>query len=188
MVAIRSLDGQKDRQVGERDAERYTSESTKGPDQGSIPMKMNTNRRTLLKGLGGALTLPLLEGEANAASKDATPTRFLVVGNPLGMHPEHFFPQDFGRDFTISPTLRSLDWLKDRMTILSHADHGMNNGHGREIAFLNGVLPVNSLAYPEKNISVDQVMARHTGGQRSLFIDQCGPRTRDPNELECQWR
>ena len=137
---------------------------------------MNTNRpsllrRSLLKGLGGALTLPLLETgvvRSQAAESNAKPqslTRLLVVGNPLGMHPEHFFPKDFGKDFTISPTLSSLDWLKDRMTVLSHTDHGMVNGHGREISFLNGVLPADAGAYAEKNISFDQLMARHTEGR-----------------------
>ena len=129
---------------------------------------MKMNRRNVLKGLGGVLTLPLLEAGicgADSARPKATPTRLLVVGNPLGAHPEHFFPTDFGRDFTLSPTLRSLDWLKDRMTVISHTDHGMNNGHGREISFLSGVLPTNAAAYPEKNMSVDQVIARHTGGQ-----------------------
>lgn len=67
------------------------------------------------------MTLPLLESLSFAAPSQAdVPTRFLVVGNPFGMHPEHFFPKQFGKQFEISPTLRSLDWLKDRMTILSH--------------------------------------------------------------------
>ena len=91
--------------------------------------------------------------------------RFLVVGNPLGAHPEHFFPTDFGKNFTISPTLSSLDWLKDRMTVLSHTDHNMQSGHGKEVAFLSGVLPEQSGAFPEKNLSVDQLMARHTSGR-----------------------
>ncbi|SMP43034.1 Protein of unknown function [Neorhodopirellula lusitana] len=128
---------------------------------------MDTTRRNVLKGLGGALTLPMLEAstrQAQAAGSKDTPTRLLVVGNPLGAHPEHFFPADFGKSFTLSPTLRSLDWVKDRMTVISHTDHGMVNGHGREISFLNGVLPANAAAYPEKNMSVDQVMARHTSG------------------------
>ena len=123
---------------------------------------MNTNRRTLLKGIGGALTLPLLESDA--AESATAPTRFLVVGNPLGMHPDHFFPKDFGTDFALSQTLESFEWMKDRLSIFSHTDHGMNNGHGREVSFLSGVLPENSLAYPEKNMSVDQLMARHSGG------------------------
>ena len=121
------------------------------------------DRRIVLKGLGGALTLPLLE--AGTLANQSPPLRLLIVGNPLGMHPENFFPQQFGKTFTLPKTLRSLEWLKDRMSILAHADHGMVNGHGREISFLNGILPENSQAYPEKNVSVDQVIARRTSGR-----------------------
>ena len=124
---------------------------------------MHMTRRDALKGIGGALTLPLLESQMSAAQ--SPPTRFLVVGNPLGMHPDHFFPADFGRAFTLPETLRPLAWVRDRLTIVSHTDHGMNSGHGREISFLNGVLPDSSAAYPEKNVSVDQVMARRTHGR-----------------------
>lgn len=98
-----------------------------------------------------------------AASKP--PSRFLVVGNPFGAHPDFFFPRDFGKDFTPSHTLQSLEWLKDRMTILSHTDHNMVSGHGREIAFLSGVLPTEAGAFPEKNMSLDQLFARQVGSQ-----------------------
>jgi len=124
---------------------------------------MKTNRRTFIKGIGGALTLPFLESTGLAG--EAAKTRFLVVGNPFGMHPEHFFPKDFGKEFTISRTLKSLDWMKDRLSILSHTDHNMVSGHGREVAFLSGVLPADAQAFPEKNMSVDQAVARHTGAQ-----------------------
>lgn len=124
---------------------------------------MNTHRRKFLKTIGGVLSLPALE--SFGAAKEGPPMRFLVVGNPLGAHPEHFFPADFGKDFTISPTLSSLDWLKNRMTVLSHTDHNMQSGHGKEVAFLSGVLPEQSGAFPEKNLSVDQLMARHTSGR-----------------------
>ncbi len=127
---------------------------------------MSTTRRTVLKGIGGALTLPMLESLSLAApSRDNTPTRFLVVGNPFGAHPDNFFPTDFGNDFSISPTLKSLDWLKDRLTIISHTDHNMVSGHGREISFLSGVLPTDAQAFPEKNMSLDQLFARHIGSQ-----------------------
>ncbi|MEC5125443.1 DUF1552 domain-containing protein [Verrucomicrobiales bacterium BCK34] len=124
---------------------------------------MKTNRRRFIKGLGGALGLPFLESTSFAA--EGPTTRFLVVGNPFGMHPDHFFPQDFGQDFTVSRTLKSMGWLKDRTTILSHTDHNMVSGHGREVAFLSGVLPTDAMAFPEKNMSVDQAVARHTGAQ-----------------------
>lgn len=124
------------------------------------------NRRALLKGIGGALTLPMLESTSRAAaSDDDVPMRFLVVGNPFGAHPEHFFPQDFGSQFTISPTLSSLDWMKDRLTVISHTDHNMVSGHGRELSFLSGVLPSDALAFPEKNMSLDQLFARHVGSK-----------------------
>ncbi|MDE0874819.1 MAG: DUF1552 domain-containing protein, partial [Acidimicrobiales bacterium] len=120
---------------------------------------MNTTRRTLIKGLGGALTLPFLETSplAVASAAGGTPTRFLVVGNPFGMQPDHFFPKEFGKNASLSHTLRSLEWMKDRMTVLSHTDHNMVGGHGREISFLSGVLPADAQAFPEKNMSVDQV-------------------------------
>ncbi len=127
---------------------------------------MNTTRRTALKGMGGALSLPMLESLSFAAAKASEVlTRFLVVGNPFGAHPGHFFPQDFGKDFTISPTLQSLEWLQDRLTVISHTDHNMVSGHGREISFLSGVLPTDAQAFPEKNMSLDQLFARHVGSQ-----------------------
>ena len=127
---------------------------------------MNTNRRCFLRGLGGTVTLPFLDSLSSAEPNQISArTRFLVVGNPFGMHPQHFFPSDFGKDFTISPTLKSLSWLKDRLTILSHTDHNMVSGHGREISFLSGVLPSDARAFPEKNMSLDQVLARHVGSK-----------------------
>ena len=127
---------------------------------------MNINRRTFLKGMGGALALPMLDSFSFGSSANAqAPTRFLVVGNPFGAHPENFFPREFGQDYTMAKTLRTLDWARDRLTILSHTDHGMVSGHGREIAFLNGILPETAGAYPEKNISIDQLIARRTGSK-----------------------
>ena len=129
-------------------------------------LSMNLTRRNAIRGIGGALTLPLLESQSGAApSPGPPPVRLLVVGNPFGAHPDHFFPRDFGNDFSISPTLRSLDWLKDRMTVISHTDHNMVSGHGREISFLSGVLPADAQAFPEKNMSLDQLFARHVGSQ-----------------------
>ena len=55
------------------------------------------NRRNFVKGIGGVLSLPLLESLA-LDKTGRVPTRFLVVGNPLGMHPEHFFPLEYGKN------------------------------------------------------------------------------------------
>ncbi len=131
-----------------------------------------------MKMFGGALTLPLLESTAPAVraatGASGVPTRLLIVGNPFGAHPHHFFPKEFGKEFHLPKTLSSLDWLQDRLSILSHTDHGMKSGHGREVAFLSGVLPETSAAFPEKNMSIDQVVARRTGSAtRFSSINAC---------------
>ena len=131
-----------------------------------LSVSMNTNRRTFIKGLGGALALPLLESSTvAAATAKARRTRMLVVGNPFGMHPDFFFPKEFGKDVALPQTLKSLDWVKDRLSVLSHTDHNMVSGHGREISFLSGVLPADAAAFAEKNMSVDQVMARQVSAE-----------------------
>lgn len=146
-----------------------SSQANDDPDSYDISgclENMRTDRRRFLKGIGGALALPLLETHLSAGSAAHTPvTRFLVVGNPFGAHPDHFFPRKFGKRFTFSPTLEPLAWLQDRMTVISHIDHNMVSGHGREIAFLSGVLPAEAQAFPEKNMSLDQLFARHVGSQ-----------------------
>ena len=134
------------------------------------------DRRSLLQALGGALTLPVLESMSSAATTadPGTPTRLLIVGNPFGAHPDNFFPKEFGEDFRFPKTLRSLEWLRGRVSILSHTDHNMKSGHGREIAFLSGVLPETSAAFPEKNMSIDQIVARRTGtSTRFASVNAC---------------
>lgn len=135
------------------------------------------NRRTLLGAFGGALTLPLLESPVSArpaVARQVTPTRFLVVGNPFGAHPDNFFPKEFGTDYKFPRTLSSLEWLRDRLSIFSHTDHNMKSGHGREVAFLSGVLPETASAFPEKNMSIDQIIARRTAAEtRFPFVSAC---------------
>ncbi len=135
------------------------------------------NRRTLLGAFGGTLTLPMLESTASAApavARPSTPTRLLVVGNPFGAHPDNFFPKQFGTNFTFPRTLRSLEWVRDRLSIFSHTDHNMKSGHGREVAFLSGVLPETAAAFPEKNMSIDQIVARRAAAEtRFPFVSAC---------------
>ena len=72
---------------------------------------MSLDRRRFIKGTGGILALPFLESAAFGAgdSSGKVPTRFIVVGNPFGMHPDFFFPKEFGKDAALSKTLGSLD-------------------------------------------------------------------------------
>ncbi|MEM9645167.1 MAG: DUF1552 domain-containing protein, partial [Planctomycetota bacterium] len=143
---------------------------------------MIQNRRALLRTFGGALALPALESIATDNSATAAapsvnpggPKRFLVAGNPFGAHPENFFPKKFGKNYQFPRTLKSLEWLRDRLSIFSHTDHNMKSGHGREVAFLSGVLPETASAFPEKNMSIDQIVARRTAAEtRFPFVTAC---------------
>ncbi len=72
-------------------------------------------RRTLLRGLGVALALPLLDAMRpavlSAAERkndvlSAAPRRMLGICNNLGLLPEKFFPTDSGSGYTLSPYLQ----------------------------------------------------------------------------------
>jgi len=124
---------------------------------------MKIKRRSFLKGVGGALALPLLESFGSVAM--SSPTRFLVVGNPLGMHPDNFFPQTFGHDYRLPQTLQSLVWLRDRLTVISHPDYGMVSGHGRAVTFATGLLPPPAgfpvRPHPERAAQLSLAQAAH---------------------------
>jgi hypothetical protein len=126
----------------------------------------NLNRRTFLRGAGGALlSLPLLE--AMGASKTTqVPVRMVCVGNNFGYIPKLFFPTETGPGYTMPTLLNVLEPHREDFSIFSQLDHGTEGvgGHGGVHAFLSGILAKNSKGYDEGNISMDQKAAAHVGG------------------------
>ena len=61
------------------------------------------NRRRILRGLGVALTLPVLDCHRSPAAICAPtqPRRMLLISNNLGVLPKNFFPADVGPDCRI---------------------------------------------------------------------------------------
>src|SRR2546421_7894357 len=105
-----------------------------------IVTKRAIPRRTILRGLGAAVALPLLDGMVPAfASMRATaanPVRRLgIVYAPNGMIMQQFTPKAEGTAFELSPTLEPLAPFRDRMIVLSglankeaHPREGEGNG------------------------------------------------------------
>lgn len=119
-------------------------------------------RRTVLRGLGLSIALPLLEREACAAPVTAaSPMRMVCVANPLGFIPDIFFPQQSGRDYKTTPLLAPLQ--RDKFTVFSNLDHGVSGGHSGVHAFLSGIRDNEASQFPGKNITVDQRAAEYTG-------------------------
>ena len=72
---------------------------------------MILTRRNFLKASSTLLPLPLMA--QNTAEGTSAPKRLVIIGNEFGMHPDSFFPKDFGKNFTLSEELKMFSWIKD---------------------------------------------------------------------------
>ena len=121
------------------------------------------DRRSFLQGVGVALALPMLESRARGAQPQR-PRRILAIGNHLGFYPQAFFPKVAGADYVSSQTLKNIEKHRKDFTVFSNLDDGANGGHAGVHAFLSGgIRKEESKGFPEKNVSLDQVAAEHSG-------------------------
>ena len=133
----------------------------------SIGKPPTIDRRRFLQGAGLSLALPLLESgvpRVFAAAPAQRPRRILAIGNHLGFYPPAFFPKAAGADYVSSQTLKNIEKHRKDFTVFSNLDDGANGGHAGVHAFLSGgIRKEESKGFPEKNISLDQVAAEHSG-------------------------
>ncbi|MFN7135849.1 MAG: DUF1552 domain-containing protein, partial [Myxococcales bacterium] len=80
------------------------------------------SRRTLLRGAGAALGLPLLEAmlPSAASAAAAAPKRLVVFYVPNGMIRRSWTPADEGAGWTVTPTLAPLAPLKSDVLVLTN--------------------------------------------------------------------
>ena len=132
-------------------------------------------RRTVLRGLGTTLALPLLEAmapTARAADLAARAKRLLVFYTPNGMTMDAYRPVTTGRDFVLPPTLAPLAPFREQITVISGLGHPQAAalgdrpaGHGRSCpAFLTGAHAKQTEGPDIRcGVSMDQVFAAHLG-------------------------
>ncbi len=122
------------------------------------------NRRDFLK-FGAALPVALhsLAARASARPKADPPKRIIFICNSLGFFEPNFFPAERG-NLETSKYLKEVA-TKDKMTVFQNLFHpGMEtSNHDSEKSFLTGAANPESLNFVN-TISVDQVLARHMGG------------------------
>ncbi len=117
-----------------------------------------------LQGTTLALTLPTFQSlSAVTADEEASPRRLVCVGNHLGFYPGNFFPQEAGKNYTPTSTLKPLETHRDEFTVFSNLDHGLNGGHRAVQGFLTSIKKEEAAGFPEKNVSLDQAAAEHVG-------------------------
>lgn len=126
------------------------------------------SRRSLLRGLGVSLSLPLLNAMAPLASHaqaPAKPRRMFGICNNLGLLPGEFFPTDAGRDYTPSSYLKILQDYRRDFTVLSGVSHpNVDGGHPSDVSFLTAAPHPASGSF-RNTISLDQYIAERIGNQ-----------------------
>ena len=128
------------------------------------------SRRTLLRGAGAAIALPMLDAMTPAfANSPEKIHRFQTVYIPNGMAMEYWSPATLG-DYELTPILKPLANYKEKMRVISGLKANWNIAHaGAGGSFLTGVTQggkteVEILA----DISIDQILANELGKQTQL--------------------
>ena len=138
-------------------------------------------RRTVLRGMGTALALPLLDGMVPAltalAKTPAVTRRLGVVIVPNGAPEEYWTPKTAGADFEWTPSLQPLAPVRDHVLVMTGLDSvGAEPGRGTThsqaaSALLTGARPRRTTgAALELGISMDQVAAGAEGLGRETAL------------------
>lgn len=139
------------------------------------------SRRTVLRGVGTAISLPLLEamhatsiGRVASAAESDAPLRLAFLYVPNGMHMPDWTPNEKGNNFNLRPIMQPLEQHKQQLNVLTNLTldgaraHGDGGGdHARSAAsFLTGAHPKKTNGADIHNgVSVDQVIAQQVGDE-----------------------
>jgi len=150
----------------------------------SFLSRKHLSRRTILKGAGVTIALPLLDamipaGTALAQTVGAPSPRLGFVYFPHGALQEEWQPKAVGRNPDFPFILQPLEPFRDYITVVS----GLRNKGGEsasphgiiEETWLNCVSPRQRSAKTGVGVTVDQIAARHLGKETSLpSLELCG--------------
>ena len=150
--------------------------------------KKHLTRRTLLRGMGTSLALPLLDAMIPAATAWAQTaarpqTRLGYIFFPHGAVMDRWQPESPGRDFEVSEILSPVARFKDKMTVVSGLrnkpaessdPHGIIAG-----TWLRCVAPEDT-SDPSRGVTADQLAARHIGQETTFPSIEVGTPTGGP--------
>ena len=146
--------------------------------------RKHLSRRTVLKGAGATIALPLLDAMVPAATvlaqtAAASKPRLGFVYFPHGALQDEWTPTRTGRDFDFPFILEPLEPFRDHVTVVS----GLRNKGGEsssphgiiEETWLSCVSPRLRNAKTGIGVTADQIAARHLGKDMSLpSLELCG--------------
>ena len=161
--------------------------------------KKHISRRTLLRGAGVSLALPLLDSMVPAQTPlrqtAASPVRrFVGIWHPHGAAPGYWSPLQEGPDFDFSFITKPLEPFSIRVTLITGLDmpEAMANedepggDHARGAVLLSGARPRRNAVSPYLGVTIDQLIAKKYGqdtilGSMQLGVEDTG------NFGNCNW-
>ena len=146
--------------------------------------RKHLSRRTVLRGMGAAVALPLLDSMTPAFAATSEPPRRLgFVYVPNGVVLADWTPKGEGSEFELSRILRPLEPVKSHLVVISGLAHkngdALGDGPGDHAraggSYLTGAHPHKTAGADIHNgVSVDQIAAGHLGAQTRLASLELG--------------
>ena len=143
--------------------------------------KKALGRRTMLRGMGTVMALPLLEamgGTARAVEASAAARKRLqVIYTPNGMMMENWTPKTAGEGYELSPILKPLEPYRNKFTVFSNLSHvqaeALGDGAGDHGRCCGGYLTGTHVKKTEgaditAGVSMDQVVAKQFGEKSQI--------------------
>ena len=139
--------------------------------------KLSLPRRTFLRGIGAAVSLPLLEAMvpamtalAQTAAKPAK--RFGAIYVPHGAIMDQWTPTSVGRGFEFTPTLKPLEPFKNSLVVISNLTRAGTTVGDHAVApsgWLTGALAKQTEAEDVRaGTTIDQIVAKEIGQETPL--------------------
>jgi hypothetical protein len=136
--------------------------------------KKQLSRRTILRGMGATLALPMLDAMVPALTPvvqtAANPTRRLgIVFFPLGWRQGYWVPSTVGTNFEFTPILKPLEGMREHLTLVTQLDNPLD-GHAATVSpWLSGALPKKTFAEDVySGETLDQIVAQKIGQETPL--------------------
>jgi hypothetical protein len=148
-----------------------------------VVTKKHLSRRTLLRGIGTCVALPMLDAMMPAfaapsrAANGEKAVRAAFIYVPNGMTMRDWTPAGIGPDYEMTPILKAFEPHRQDMFVLSgmmdHNGNALGDGGGDHAraggSFLTGVHPTKTSGKDiHTGISADQVAANAIGGKTKL--------------------
>jgi hypothetical protein len=138
--------------------------------------RKHLSRRTVLRGMGASIALPLLDamipaGTALANTAAAPKMKLAFIYFPHGAIMDHWTPTGEGRDFKLSPILEPLAPYQKQLTVISNLGN-----KPAESAAVHAIVPGTwlSCVHPRESqdpyggVTIDQLAAQHIGQDTPL--------------------